>query len=87
MFCYHTHIFGDRIISHSHPFNNPDYHHTVTEIEALEIISTSALTDCISEVPELVSPDTYIIIVPATIVAGLVDSTERTTAERAPPVA
>ncbi len=87
MFCYHTHVFGDRIISHSHPFNNPDCQHTVAEIEAITVIATTALTDLIADVPELVSPDTYIIIESGAVITGPDDSNAHTAEGRAPPFA
>ena len=42
---YHTHIFGDRIISHSHPFNNPDRQHSADELVSIAQLSISAMTD------------------------------------------
>ncbi len=45
MLCYHTHIIGETIISHSHPFNNPDRQHSQTELESLAILSACQLGD------------------------------------------
>ena len=53
MLCYHTHVFGNVIVSHSHPFNNPDRQHSASELESLSIIAASLLTDNSTAVPEL----------------------------------
>ena len=51
MFCYHTHTFGNTVISHSHPFNNPDRQHSNSELEAFAMIAMSSLTDDSSSEP------------------------------------
>ncbi|MDE5554435.1 MAG: hypothetical protein K2J10_04550 [Muribaculaceae bacterium] len=43
--CYHTHIFGDKIISHSHPFNNPDRQHSSEELISIAQIGITSMTD------------------------------------------
>lgn len=53
MMCYHTHVFGNTVISHSHPFNNPDRSHTVAELEAFALIGATALTDNSASAPEM----------------------------------
>lgn len=87
MFCYHTHVFGDRVISHSHPFNNPESQHTVSGIEAISVITSSALTDCIADVPEIVSDDSYRTLISDIVVAAPDDTDEYSLKGRAPPVA
>lgn len=59
--CYHTHIFGNRIVSHSHPFNNPDRQHTAEELISLAQIGLTSLTDELAssavEAPSLPATD------------------------------
>lgn len=43
--CYHTHIFGDKIISHSHPFNNPNRQHNSEELISIAQIGLASMTD------------------------------------------
>lgn len=56
MLCYHTHVFGNTIISHSHPFNNSDRQHSSSELESISIIDGSALDDNIDIVSEVATP-------------------------------
>ena len=56
MLCYHSHIFGNIVISHSHPFNNPDRQHSSTELEAISVINACALEDNIEIVAEIAAP-------------------------------
>lgn len=50
MLCYHTHIFGRTVISHSHPFNNPDRQHTPQEIASLAAFDALSFDDEIADI-------------------------------------
>lgn len=56
MFCYHTHVFGNSVISHSHPFNNAERQHSSSELESLAIITADLMTDNSTVIPDLPSP-------------------------------
>lgn len=51
---YHTHVYGNVIISHSHPFSsNP---HTVSDLQSIAALDMSAVTDDINPDIDLPSP-------------------------------
>ena len=56
MLCYHTHVFGNSVISHSHPFNNTERQHTSFELESLAVITADLMTDNSTVIPELPLP-------------------------------
>ena len=68
MMCFHTHVLGNTVISHSHPFNNPDRPHTTAELEAFAIIGSSVLTDNSAITPEM--PVAPVVSIEEPVIAG-----------------
>lgn len=75
MLCYHTHVFGNTVISHSHPFNNSDRQHSSSELESISVIDVCALDDNIEVLSELTTPqfpcEKIIECCPAKITSGI----------------
>ena len=85
--CYHTHIFGNKIVSHSHPFNNPDRQHSADELVSLAQIAASSLTDEISSDYDA-APAVFVIDVFGDVTVSRLDLGYRQPSSgRAPPAA
>ncbi len=87
MLCYHTHVFGNNVITHSHPFNNPDRQHSAAELESFAIITTGLLTDNSADKPELPLPSFEDVSVSIIITSHTSKGYHHTTDGRAPPFA
>lgn len=60
MLFFHTHVFGNVIVSHSHPLCGNNSHHTPEELISIASISNCVLTDNSAPEPELSVPDIFV---------------------------
>ena len=85
MLCFHTHVYGNVVVSHSHPFNNPDRQHSTSELISLAVVAQNMLTDNLVATPELQLPVFFISKLFSFESSRIINSFENTSGDRAPP--
>lgn len=83
--CYHTHVFGNVVVSHSHPLNGHNSNHTAEELISIASVSLSMLTDDSAAKPELSAPEVLTIDLTTRVTVGSFDSFDASISGRDPP--
>lgn len=83
--CYHTHVFGNVVVSHSHPLNGHNGHHSAEELISIASVSLSMLTDDSAAKPELSAPDVLAIDLTARVTVASFEAFDSSVTGRDPP--
>jgi len=85
MLCYHTHVYGNVVVSHSHPFAHNQ--HNEAGLLSIASIDFTSVTDEIIEAIELPIPPSYHICINQGEASATLSGYHCNISSRAPPIA